>query len=159
MFGVTTGNKIHSSLVDNLNSEWAEEKLKFMRPLQYKHTSQLTDKKLPPLPKYTETNMQFKKWEKKKTMKIWRRFLYYMLIFFFLCRVAPVAYGSSQAKGRIGAVTAGLPHSHDDTGSEPHLQPSPPLVAASDPEPTERGQGLNPRPHGCLRPQQTSRVC
>lgn len=44
VFGVTTGNKIHSSLVDNLNSEWAEEKLKFMRPLQYKHTSQLTDK-------------------------------------------------------------------------------------------------------------------
>ena len=33
-------------------------------------------------------------------------------IFFFFSRAAGVAYGSSQARGRIGAVDAGLHHSH-----------------------------------------------
>ena len=50
-------------------------------------------------------------------------------LFFFglfaISRAAPVAYGGSQARGRIGAVATGLPHSN--TGSEPCLQPTPQL--------------------------------
>ena len=34
--------------------------------------------------------------------------------FFFFFRASPVAYGSSQARGRIGAITAGLCHSHSN---------------------------------------------
>ena len=43
--------------------------------------------------------------------------------FFFFClfRAAPVAYGSSQARGQIGAAAASLHHSHSNEGSEPHL--------------------------------------
>ena len=37
----------------------------------------------------------------------------------------PAAYGSPQARGQIGAIAAGLHHSHSNTGSEPHLQPTP----------------------------------
>ena len=44
---------------------------------------------------------------------------------FFLFRVAPVAYGNSQAWGRIGAAAASLCHSKSNTGSETHLQPTP----------------------------------
>ena len=54
-------------------------------------------------------------------------------IFFFLFRSVPVAYGSSQASGRIGAADGSLPHSHRNTGSEPHLQPTMQLVAMLDP--------------------------
>ena len=39
----------------------------------------------------------------------------------FCLRAAPVAYGSSQARARIGAAAASLCHSHSNTGSEPHL--------------------------------------
>ena len=46
-------------------------------------------------------------------------------VFFCLFRAAPVAYGSSQAGGRIGATAASLRHSQSNTGSEPHLQPTP----------------------------------
>ena len=41
-----------------------------------------------------------------------------------------MAYGSSQVRGLIGAVAAGLHSSHRDTGSEPHL---PQLTATLDP--------------------------
>ena len=34
---------------------------------------------------------------------------------------APVAYGSSQAKGQIWATAFGLHHSHSNLGSQPHL--------------------------------------
>ena len=40
--------------------------------------------------------------------------------FFFLFRATPTAYGSSQGRSRIGAVAAGLHHSHS-VGSELHL--------------------------------------
>ena len=40
-------------------------------------------------------------------------------------RTTPVQYGSSQARGQIVAVTAGLHRSHRNVGSEPHLQPTP----------------------------------
>ena len=62
---------------------------------------------------------------------------------FFVCFVlfclfaiswaAPAAYGSSQARGPIGAVAAGLHQSHSNVGSEPSLQPTPQLTATLDP--------------------------
>ena len=43
---------------------------------------------------------------------------------FFLFGGTPVAYGSSQERGQIGAAPASLPHSHSNTGSRTHLSPS-----------------------------------
>ena len=40
-------------------------------------------------------------------------------LFFF--RATPVAYGSSQARGRIRTIAAGLHHSHSNTRSKPCL--------------------------------------
>ena len=42
----------------------------------------------------------------------------FFLVFF---RAAPLAYGSSQARGGIGAVAAGLCHNHSNSGSDLHL--------------------------------------
>ena len=44
-------------------------------------------------------------------------------LFFFQCllRATPMAYGGSQARGLIGAVAAGLHHSHSNARSEPCL--------------------------------------
>ena len=50
-----------------------------------------------------------------------------------LFRAAPVAYGGSQARGPIGAIAAGLHHSHSNSRSEPHLRPTPQLMAMPDP--------------------------
>ena len=44
----------------------------------------------------------------------------------------PAVYGGSQARGRIGAVAAGLRQSHSNAGSESHLQPTPQLTAVLD---------------------------
>ena len=52
---------------------------------------------------------------------------------FFFSRAAPEAYGGSQTGGPIGAVAAGLHHSHSNVGSEPHLRPTPQLTATPDP--------------------------
>ena len=49
-----------------------------------------------------------------------------------------MAYGSSQARGLIGATAAGLCHSHSDRGSELLLRPTPQLTAAPGPKPTYR---------------------
>ena len=46
---------------------------------------------------------------------------------------APVAYGSSWARGRIQAAVAGLHHSHSNKGSEQYIQPMPQFVAKLDP--------------------------
>ena len=46
-----------------------------------------------------------------------------------LFRAAPAAYGSSQARRRIGAAAAGLHHSPGSARSEPHLRPRPQLAA------------------------------
>ena len=46
---------------------------------------------------------------------------------------APVAWGSSQARGWIGAAAAGLSHSHSNTATELHSQPMPQLEANLDP--------------------------
>ena len=55
--------------------------------------------------------------------------------FFVFCpfRATPVAYGGSQARGLIGAIAAGLCHSHSNTRSEPHLRTTPQLKATPDP--------------------------
>ena len=52
---------------------------------------------------------------------------------FFSLRVAPVAYGGSQARGPTGAVAAGLHWSHSNSVSELHLCPTPQLTATLDP--------------------------
>ena len=58
-----------------------------------------------------------------------------LCIYFFLFRVVPVAYGSSEAKGLIRATAAGLHHSHSHShsyshlGSKPHLRPTPQFTA------------------------------
>ena len=58
--------------------------------------------------------------------------------FFFLpFRATPVAYGSSQARGEIGAAVVGLHHSHSHSHShteyELHRQTIPQLTAMPDP--------------------------
>jgi len=58
-------------------------------------------------------------------------FCFVLFLFLSFPRAAPEAHGGSQARGVIGAVAAGLHHSH--MGSEPHLQPTPQLMATPDP--------------------------
>ena len=53
--------------------------------------------------------------------------------FFAFSRAAPLAYGGAQARGLIRAIAAKLRQSHSDTGSEPHLRPTPQLTAMLDP--------------------------
>ena len=52
----------------------------------------------------------------------------FFFFFFFFCpfvsRAAPVAYGGSQARGRIGVVAASLCHSHSNARSDPCLHHS-----------------------------------
>ena len=57
----------------------------------------------------------------------------FFLSFFCLSRATPTAYGGSQARGHIGAASAGLHHSHSNMGSELRLQPKPQLMATLDP--------------------------
>lgn len=45
--------------------------------------------------------------------------------FFWLFRAALVTYASSQTRGQMGSVAAGLQHSHSHAGSEPCLRPTP----------------------------------
>ena len=59
-----------------------------------------------------------------------------------------MVYGGSQAMGPIGATAAGLHHSHSNAISKLHLGTTPQLRAMLDPQPTERDEGSNPRPHG-----------
>ena len=59
-------------------------------------------------------------------------FIFLFFVFLLLRWAAPTAYGGSQARGRIGAVAAGLPQSHSNAGSEPGLQPTPQLMAMPD---------------------------
>ena len=60
--------------------------------------------------------------------------LVFCFVFLPFSLAALAAYGGSQARGLIGAVAAGLRHSHSNAGSEPHLQPAPQLMATSDPQ-------------------------
>ena len=58
-------------------------------------------------------------------------FLGFFVLFCFVCLFR--ASGGSQARGLIGAVAAGLHHSHSNARSKPHLQPTPKLTATPDP--------------------------
>ena len=64
---------------------------------------------------------------------------FFLFLFLFFCfvsclhRAAAAAYGGSQAKGLIGAVAAGLCHSHSNARSEPRLRPTPQLTATPEP--------------------------
>ena len=60
-------------------------------------------------------------------------FFYLFIYFFCLLRASPVAYGSSGAKDPIGAVAAGVHHSHSNATSEPYLRPMLQLAAMPDP--------------------------
>ena len=59
----------------------------------------------------------------------------YLFIFVFLPFLGPLplAHGSSQARGLIRAVAAGLRQSHRNAGSEPRLQTTPQLTATPNP--------------------------
>ena len=58
---------------------------------------------------------------------------FYFFLFFLRFRVAPEAYGGSQARGLIRAIAAGLHQSHSNAGFKPHLQLTPQLTATLDP--------------------------
>ena len=61
------------------------------------------------------------------------RFFFLFFVFLPFSRAALVAYGGSQARGRIGPVAAGLHQSLSNAGSEPRLRPTPQLMAKLDP--------------------------
>ena len=61
------------------------------------------------------------------------RHIDFFFFFFLLFRAACVAYGSSQDGGQVGAVAAGLCHSHSNARSELHLQSALQLTETPDP--------------------------
>ena len=63
-------------------------------------------------------------------------FFNYLFCLFATSWTAPVSYGGSQARGQIGAVTAGLHQSYSNVGSELSLPPTPQLTATPGIEPT-----------------------
>ena len=58
---------------------------------------------------------------------------FFLFYFFYFFRAAPSAYGGSHARGLVGATAAGLHHVHSNARSEPHLRPTPQLMATPDP--------------------------
>ena len=60
---------------------------------------------------------------------VWVFCLFVCLLF----RATPKTYGSSQARGRIGARATSQHHSHSNMGSKLHLRPTPQLMATPDP--------------------------
>ena len=56
-------------------------------------------------------------------------FFFFFFSFFLFFRAAPEAFGSSQTRGRIGAVAASQCHSRSNTRSKQHLPPSLQLMA------------------------------
>ena len=71
--------------------------------------------------------------QKLFSVLIFLNFLLFLLInLFLLFKAAPAADGCSQARGPIGATTAGLHHSHSNARCEPHLRPTPQLMATLD---------------------------
>ena len=55
-------------------------------------------------------------------------YYYYYWSFLPFLGLLPLAYGSSQARGQIGAVAAGLHHNHSNARPEPRLRPAPQLT-------------------------------
>ena len=72
------------------------------------------------------------------------------IFFLFLFRATPAAYGSSQARGQIGASAASLHRRPGNRESKSHLRPTPHLTKTSAPRPSEQGQESNPHLHGYL---------
>ena len=66
------------------------------------------------------------------TQNLWMWSYFIIIINFLLFRAPPVAFGSSQARGQIGAA-AGLHHSHSNMESKLHLWPTPQVMAMPDP--------------------------
>ena len=60
-------------------------------------------------------------------------FIYLFIFVFCPFRSAPAAYGGSQTRGPVGAVAAGLHHSHSNARSKLRLRPIPQLTATHDP--------------------------
>ena len=77
------------------------------------------------------TNSETSEREISTTCKSTTLYLFIFCLFAF-SRAAPVAYGGSQARGRIGAVATSLRQSHSNAGSEPRLQLTPQLTATPD---------------------------
>ena len=59
--------------------------------------------------------------------------IFYFIYCFLLFRATPTAYGGSQARSPVGATAANLCYSHSNIKFEPHLQPTPQLMATTDP--------------------------
>ena len=60
-------------------------------------------------------------------------FIYLFIGLYVFFRAVPTVFEGSQTRGLIGAVVAALRHSHSNTRSEPHLQPTPQFMAMPDP--------------------------
>ena len=66
-------------------------------------------------------------WFYSVPLKVFMRIIFpdFLQVFFFVflpfLGLLPEAYGGSRARGLIGAVAAGLHHSHSNPGSEPRL--------------------------------------
>ena len=56
----------------------------------------------------------------KTKLEVWQ--FIYLFIYLFIW-AAPMAFGSSQARGQTGAGAASLHHSQNNAGSEPYLWP------------------------------------
>ena len=65
-------------------------------------------------------------------LQVYNTVIYYFFFLFAISWAAVIAYGGSQARGRIGATAASLDHSHSNKGSKPHLRPTPQLTAKRD---------------------------
>ena len=84
-----------------------------------------------------------------KTVHFFLRLPFFILFpwkncfFFLLFRASPVAHGNSQARGRIRATVPSLNHSHNNAGSELHLQPTQQFMAMPDPNPLSKAKDRN----------------
>ena len=73
---------------------------------------------------------------------------FFFVGWFCLFRAAPHSIWRFPGWSGIGALAAGLHHSHSKARSEPDLRTTPQFTVTPAPKPTERGQGWNPQPHG-----------
>ena len=81
-------------------------------------------------------SLNMKQWTWNPCKLPWRFYFFFTwAFFFFFFRTTPMAYGGSQARGRIIAVAAGLCHSHSNAGSKQYLWPTSQLTATPDSQP------------------------
>ena len=89
----------------------------FKSPLDLKICTERTWLHFPnPLPLLTSQSESTERF----TWELLEKYCHDFFLFFFLLSRAPAAYGSSQARGWIGAAASGLHHSHCNTGSLTH---------------------------------------